>query len=115
MIETARASAKNRILSLLQPIGLLLLNLARYQSFPERVIHQYFGNKRLFLFCGRNNFGAYGKGQGESDALTFLVLDVNFSTMVIDDKVTGHQINAKFVVVADAQGKRDRRRNVGLL
>ena len=26
--------------------------------------------------------------------------------MVIDDKVTGHQINAKFVVVADAQGKR---------
>src|SRR4030095_2011637 len=86
-------------------ILLLLLPLPSRYPFPKRVIHQYLSDKCLLFFRGRSHFGSYRKSQAESDTLTLLVLDVDFPAMMIDDEITGHEIDAEFVMVTYAQRK----------
>jgi hypothetical protein len=76
------------------------------QTFPKSLVHQYLRDKCLFLLRRRKVFRLYGEGQCKRDALTLVVLDLDLATVMIDDEIACHQVDAKFLGIVIAKEKR---------
>src|ERR1051325_12021422 len=79
---------------LLQKMGFLRRFLAaRDQFFPQRIIEQHFLQEILFALRRRNEIGICGQLQGEGCSLSFLTASIDSPAMMVNDEITGHQMN----------------------
>src|SRR5687768_2253418 len=88
------------------PSGKLVLILTRKDFFPERVVHHQRSDKILLSLCWCRNSRSEWKAYRENNTATVTVSDLDASAVMVDDEITGYEVNGEFMWIIHARRKR---------